>query len=117
MADAACVGQQLCGALAAAHDRGILHRDIKPGNMFIAREDEGREVVKSFDFGIANMSQASRKLTQEGAILGTPEYMAPEQLLSRDDINHRCDIYGLGVTLYECLTGAVPSRATSARCC
>jgi serine/threonine protein kinase len=108
VADAVYVGMQLCDALAAAHERGILHRDIKPSNVFISRTEAGREVAKVFDFGIAQLPNQDRKITQQGAVLGTPEYMAPEQLLAREDLDARCDVYALGVSLYEALTGAVP---------
>jgi serine/threonine protein kinase len=108
VADAVFLGMQLCDALAAAHERGILHRDLKPSNMFISRTEAGREVVKVFDFGIARLPQQEQKITQENAVLGTPEYMAPEQLLARDDLDARCDIYGLGISLYEALAGVVP---------
>jgi serine/threonine-protein kinase len=109
--EALYVGQQLCTALAVVHVRGLLHRDIKPSNIFISRDDDGREIAKLFDFGIAgiaNRPSVDRKLTQVGSVLGTPEYMAPEQLLAREDADHRCDIYALGATLYECLAGVVP---------
>jgi serine/threonine protein kinase len=65
-------------------------------------------VTKIIDFGIARLPQQNQKLTQQGVVLGTPEYMAPEQLLAQDDVAARCDIYGLGVSLYEALTGTVP---------
>jgi len=108
VADAVYLGMQLCDALAAAHERGILHRDIKPSNVFISRTDSGREMAKIFDFGIARLPQQAQKITQQGAVLGTPEYMAPEQLLAKDDVDARCDIYALGISLYECLAGVVP---------
>src|SRR5450432_3181661 len=108
VADAIYIGMQLCDALGAAHEHGILHRDIKPSNVFISRNDAGREVAKIFDFGIARIQHHDQKITQQGAVLGTPEYMAPEQLLARDDVDARCDIYALGVTLYEALVGSVP---------
>ena len=108
VADAVYIGLQLCDALAAAHERGILHRDIKPSNVFISRTEAGREVAKVFDFGIARLPGQDQKITQQGAVLGTPEYMAPEQLLARDDVDARCDIYALGVSLYEALAGVVP---------
>jgi eukaryotic-like serine/threonine-protein kinase len=106
-ADVAWVGAAICEALAAAHRRGIIHRDIKPSNVFVARDEQGREVVKVFDFGVARVPSESNKLTQDGALLGTPEYMAPEQLLARE-VDGRTDLYALGVTLYECLAGVVP---------
>ncbi len=108
VADAVYLGMQLCDALAAAHERDILHRDIKPSNVFICRTEAGREVAKVFDFGIARLPNQDQKITQQGAVLGTPEYMAPEQLLARDDVDARCDIYALGVSLYEALAGVVP---------
>jgi eukaryotic-like serine/threonine-protein kinase len=106
-ADVAWVGAAICEALAAAHRRGIIHRDIKPSNVFVARDDQGSEVVKIFDFGVARVPSENHKLTQDGALLGTPEYMAPEQLLARE-VDGRTDLYALGVTLYECLAGLVP---------
>jgi len=106
-AEVAWVGASVCDALAAAHARGIIHRDIKPSNVFVARDEQGREVVKVFDFGVARVPSEKTKLTQDGALLGTPEYMAPEQLLARD-VDGRTDLYAVGVTLYECLAGVVP---------
>jgi serine/threonine-protein kinase len=106
-AEAAWVGSAVCEALAAAHRRGIIHRDIKPSNVFVARDDQGREVVKVFDFGVARIPSEPNKLTQDGALLGTPEYMAPEQLLARA-VDGRTDLYAVGVSLYECLAGVVP---------
>jgi serine/threonine protein kinase len=108
VADAVYIGMQLCDALGAAHERGILHRDIKPSNLFISRSESGREVTKIFDFGIARVAQQNQKLTQQGSVLGTPEYMAPEQLLAQENVDARCDIYALGVSLYEALAGTVP---------
>lgn len=108
VADAVYIGMQLCDALAAAHERGILHRDIKPSNVFISRSESGREVTKIFDFGIARLPHQNHKITLQGAVLGTPEYMAPEQLLAQDDVDTRCDIYALGISLYEALAGTVP---------
>lgn len=106
-AEVAWLGIAICDALSAAHQRGIVHRDIKPSNVFVARDEQGREVVKLFDFGVARVPAANNKLTQDGALLGTPEYMAPEQLLA-GEVDGRTDLYALGVTLYECLTGVVP---------
>jgi serine/threonine-protein kinase len=107
-AEVAWLGMALCEALGSAHRRGIIHRDMKPSNVFVARDEQGREVVKLFDFGVARMpTETNNKLTQEGALLGTPEYMAPEQLLARE-VDGRTDLYALGITLYECLAGVVP---------
>jgi serine/threonine-protein kinase len=112
-ADTVRVGIQLCDAIAFAHDRGIVHRDIKPSNIFVCRNDVGQEAIKIFDFGIASLGgeseeRAQTKLTQQGSLLGTPEYMAPEQLFAKADVDHRSDLYAVGVTLFECLTGVVP---------
>jgi eukaryotic-like serine/threonine-protein kinase len=106
-AEVVWLGVSICDALSAAHRLGIIHRDIKPSNVFVARDEQGREVVKLFDFGVARVPSESKKLTQDGALLGTPEYMAPEQLLARD-VDGRTDLYALGITLYECLAGVVP---------
>jgi serine/threonine protein kinase len=106
-AEVAWVGAAICDALGAAHSRNIIHRDIKPSNVFVARDEQAREVVKLFDFGVARVPSEAHKLTQDGGLLGTPEYMAPEQLLARD-VDGRTDLYALGVTLYECLAGVVP---------
>jgi eukaryotic-like serine/threonine-protein kinase len=106
-AEVVWLGTSICDALDSAHRRGIIHRDIKPSNVFVARDEQGREVVKLFDFGVARVASENNKLTQAGALLGTPEYMAPEQLLARE-VDARTDLYALGVTLYECLAGVVP---------
>jgi serine/threonine-protein kinase len=106
-AEVAWLGLSLCEAIDSAHRIGILHRDIKPSNIFVARNEQGQEVVKLFDFGVARVTTEDNKTTQHGALLGTPEYMAPEQLLAHD-LDGRADLYALGVTLYECLAGIVP---------
>jgi serine/threonine-protein kinase len=111
--DVLLLARQLCDALAAIHARGVLHRDVKPGNVFITRDEHGSEVAKLIDFGIASLRVGEApggygRLTAQGELLGTPEYMAPEQLLGLKDVDHRCDIYSLGVTLFEALTGELP---------
>jgi len=106
-AEVAWLGVAICDALSAAHRLGIIHRDIKPSNVFVARDEQGHEVVKLFDFGVARVPSENKKLTQDGALLGTPEYMAPEQLLARE-VDARTDLYAVGITLYECLAGVVP---------
>lgn len=102
---------QLASALAAVHEHGIVHRDIKPHNVLLRASDRDSIYVKLVDFGAAMVESVDVKLTKAGEILGTPEYMAPEQLLGEAG-GASCDIYGLGVTLYECLTGAVPYGGT-----
>lgn len=107
------VTRQIGGALAAVHAQQIVHRDVKPGNVLVALgADRRTEVLKLIDFGIATVpGQADvvdRKLTHDGEILGTVEYMAPEQLLDGAPPSFASDVYALGVTLYECLAGDVP---------
>ncbi|HEY8088075.1 MAG TPA: serine/threonine-protein kinase [Polyangiaceae bacterium] len=107
--DAIAVALQLAAGLAVAHDAEVTHRDVKPGNVFIVQQPGGGERVKLIDFGIAGMRRAGeQKLTFTGTLLGTPEYMSPEQLMADRNLDSRSDIYALGVTLYECLTGRVP---------
>jgi len=98
--------------LRMAHDKGIVHRDIKPDNILVARDEFGRQQPKLLDFGIAKVDQPhnaeDRKLTQEGIALGSPDYMSPEQALGREDIDHRTDVWALCVVLYESITGQMP---------
>jgi serine/threonine protein kinase len=106
--DAVAVGLQLAEALDTLHHAGIVHRDLKPGNVFIVRDRDAIERVKLLDFGIAQVASAGEdKLTGLGALIGTPAYMAPEQLLALD-VDHRADVYALGVTVFECMTGHLP---------
>jgi serine/threonine protein kinase len=96
-------------ALSAVHDKGIIHRDIKPDNIFIAKGGGGEPLVKLIDFGISRFTQTGEsRLTQTGEVFGTPEYMAPEQARGKVDIDARVDLYAVGVILYEMLTGALP---------
>jgi serine/threonine-protein kinase len=103
------IALQLCDALAAVHDAGIVHRDVKPANVILLRDRDGRERVKLVDFGIAKMDQShDDKLTGVGAVIGTPAYMSPEQLLALGDVDTTSDVYAVGVTMFECLTGEMP---------
>ncbi|MCC6216653.1 MAG: serine/threonine protein kinase [Polyangiaceae bacterium] len=103
--------RQVAEALAAAHAAGIVHRDLKPDNVFLARAAEDRPVVKVLDFGLARVAGASR-LTQAGTVFGTPHYMSPEQAMG-EAVDHRADIYALGIVMYEMFTGRVPFEADS----
>jgi serine/threonine-protein kinase len=97
----------------AAHDAGIVHRDLKPDNIFIV-EKEGRPFVKILDFGVSKFDPGltgGLEMTQEGATLGTPFYMSPEQIRGDKQIDARADIYALGVILYECVGGHRPFNA------
>ena len=100
---------QAAAGLQAAHERGIIHRDIKPANLMI----DDRGLVKIADFGLAlPMASAAARLTATGMFMGTPGYLSPEQCLD-EDVDHRTDIYSLGVTFFEALTGRIPFKADS----
>jgi serine/threonine-protein kinase len=104
---------QTASALAAAHKKGVVHRDIKPENIFLLKRKD-QDFVKVVDFGISKNLRASDeneeavRLTQTGMVLGTPLYMSPEQARGDEDLDHRVDIYALGIIMYEAATGRVP---------
>ena len=102
------IAKQLAEALRCAHEQGIIHRDIKPQNLLL----DAAGTLKVMDFGVARLAQRASNLTQAGMVVGTPTYMAPEQLLDEDS-DARSDLYSAGVLLYECLTGAPPYEARS----
>ncbi|MBM4359664.1 MAG: serine/threonine protein kinase [Deltaproteobacteria bacterium] len=106
---------QACRGLQKAHDAGVIHRDIKPANLFLCEEEDGEITVKVLDFGIAKIRDdlvpdkgAYPTLTRTGALIGSPLYMSPEQARGKQDIDHRSDIYSLGVVLYRMLSGRAP---------
>jgi serine/threonine-protein kinase len=102
------VGKQLCRALEVAHEQGVIHRDIKPQNLIV----EPSGILKVMDFGIARLATRTDGVTQAGMAIGTPEYMAPEQLLG-GEVDFRVDLYASGCVLFECLTGRTPFVADS----
>jgi serine/threonine protein kinase len=100
--------------VAAAHAQGVVHRDLKPENIFLVEHQDGSpRTIKVLDFGISKMAGVQIQLTQTGMVLGTPHYMAPEQLKGDKAIDHRCDQYALGCILYEMLEGKPPHDAGS----
>jgi serine/threonine-protein kinase len=102
------IGRQICRGLQAAHEQGIIHRDIKPQNVLIDHRGE----VKVMDFGIARMAEAKEGMTQAGLIVGTPHYMSPEQVQGKT-LDPRSDVYSIGLLLYEMLAGQKPFAAAS----
>jgi eukaryotic-like serine/threonine-protein kinase len=100
-----------CEAIAEAHALGIVHRDLKPHNLFLTSGVGGRPKVKVLDFGISKTTGAELALTRSTEIVGTPSYMAPEQLRSAKDVDLRADIWAIGAVLYELLTGRLPFEA------
>jgi serine/threonine-protein kinase len=101
---------QAAEALGAAHARGVLHRDLKPDNIFLTSRRGERDFVKILDFGLAKLLDAENDPgnTATGHTVGTPYYMAPEQCEGKKDIDARADVYALGIILYHCLTGQLP---------
>jgi serine/threonine protein kinase len=101
--------EQMCAALARAHDLGVVHRDLKSDNIMLTVQGGRRDFVKILDFGLAALTRDAR-LAPKGAIFGTPEYMAPEQARG-EDATALCDLYALGILFYEMLTGQLPFRS------
>ncbi len=100
---------QCCRALQAAHERGIVHRDFKPDNVFLVEQAGRQDVVKLVDFGIAKLAaESGGGMTQPGTVMGTPAYMSPEQAAGEATIDARSDIYSLGVTMFQMATGKLP---------
>ncbi|WP_437292973.1 protein kinase domain-containing protein [Sorangium sp. So ce426] len=112
---------QACDALAEAHALGIIHRDLKPGNLFLTQRADGSPLIKVIDFGISKMALAAEAtgpkahdMTESSTMLGSPFYMAPEQMVSSKSVDARADVWSMGAMLYQLLTGAVPFRGDSA---
>jgi eukaryotic-like serine/threonine-protein kinase len=104
---------QACRALQAAHDMGIIHRDLKPDNLYLILEEGANPFLKVLDFGIAKLAGTgggpeAQHLTKTGAIFGTPAYMSPEQCEGAKAVDHRSDVYALGIILFEMITGRTP---------
>src|SRR5439155_5257051 len=121
---AALLARDLARAVHAVHAAGVVHRDLKPANVLMADGGSGTAVQpatrqppaaipKIADFGLAHLLGGDQGLTQTGAVLGTPSYMAPEQASGGRDVGPRADVYALGTILYECLTGRPPFRAAT----
>ncbi|MBC7975853.1 MAG: serine/threonine protein kinase [Myxococcales bacterium] len=104
------IASQLASALDAAHGARIAHLDLKSDNVFLTDRGEDLDHVKLLDFGISRFMEADLENTQPGILVGTPEFMAPEQVTMPDQVDGRVDIYALGVLLYEMLTGRCPHR-------
>lgn len=106
---------QACEAIASAHQAGVVHRDLKPPNLFVTSAADGSPTLKVLDFGISKLTEGgtSGSLTQTQVAMGSPFYMSPEQIRSTREVDGRTDIWALGVVLYELLTGAVPFESDS----
>jgi serine/threonine protein kinase len=112
------IARQIARGLTEAHATGIIHRDLKPSNVMLLIGRDGEDLAKIVDFGIVKLigdddSQEHEDLTQEGSFIGSPKYMAPEQITRGGKIDARTDIYSFGIILYQCLTGTVPFDGAS----
>lgn len=105
---------QICQGIGKAHEEGLVHRDLKPGNIMLIAEEAHIFTVKIVDFGLAKLTspENAENLTRTGSLIGTPAYMSPEQCRS-EQTDHRCDLYAIGCILYELLTGSKPFSATN----
>jgi hypothetical protein len=105
---------QACHALAEAHSVGIVHRDLKPGNLFLTKRNDGSPCIKVLDFGISkdlSANSTEEELTRSGVVMGTLQYMAPEQMRSAKKVDARADVYSLGAIMYKLLTGRAPFQS------
>lgn len=117
VAQAVQLVRQACEAVAEAHTKGIMHRDLKPENLFLADADDGSSTLKVIDFGISARQRIDGAYDSHEPGPGSPEYMAPEQLLRGSSVDHRADIWSLGIVLYELLAGAVPFQGDTHAVC
>src|SRR5208282_5881625 len=102
---------QICEGLAEAHAHGIVHRDLKPSNIYVTKRPDGTDLIKILDFGISKWSSHEEQvdeLTQTGVVLGSPKYMAPEQLFGSANVDARADVWSIAAILYEMLSGRPP---------
>ncbi len=120
-ADIASTFTQLLTALSAVHSRGLVHRDIKPDNIFFSRAGDGPPVIKLIDFGVVKLTDPisgggddDAPITHTGIVVGTPAYVSPEQILSPKAVDGRADLWAVGVCLYEAVTGRLPFIASAA---
>jgi len=111
--DTARVVDHVTTALKAVHAKDIVHRDLKPENIFLCKKDGQTDFVKVLDFGMSKILTSSMRVTQAGAMVGTPNYMSPEQALGQEDVDRRADIFALGAIVYECLTGRMAFRGNT----
>ncbi len=99
---------QVCAGLMDAHRKNVIHRDVKPGNIFLDHDPTGSVTARVLDFGMAKLTASDETITRAGAILGTPHYMSPEQSTNAKDVDERSDVWGVAATLYHALTGVAP---------
>ena len=115
--DAVVIACQILSGLGMAHARGVVHRDLKPANIFVSRNSQGQYAVKILDFGISKFASELRtmEVTGDGALIGTPQFMAPEQIQRKNDIDSRADLYAVGTLLYRMLSGRMPFTGGESR--
>src|SRR5262249_34986934 len=104
------IATQIASALEAAHNAGVVHRDLKSDNVFLINREDAIDHVKVLDFGVSRFLEADDDSRQRKTVVGTPEFMAPEQIIAPDQVDRRADIYALGVLLYEMLTARRPFK-------
>lgn len=108
-AEALAILDQVCRALTQAHKAKLIHRDLKPGNVFLCRDEEGKLLVKVLDFGLVrSMQPGDKNVTQKGIAVGTPTYMSPEQARASANMDHQCDVWSMAVLSYAMLAGKTP---------